>query len=109
MPLQAGFEYGALVLEGSVTLEDGPLTTGTFLYLGCGRTTLELRTTGAARMLLVGGEPFREEVQLWWNFVARSQPEIDLARADWESGRRFGEVRGYPGARIGAPPLPRAV
>ena len=49
---------------------------------------------------------------MWWNFVARTPDEIVAARADWEAGRRFGEVRGYAGARLEAPaflarPVPR--
>ena len=71
--------------------------------------SLQLRTSAAARVLLIGGEPFGEEVLLWWNFVARTNAEIETARADWEAGRRFGEeVRGYPGARLAAPQLPWA-
>ncbi len=45
---------------------------------------------------------------MWWNFVARTHEEIVDARADWEAGRRFGEVRGYDGDRLAAPPLPAA-
>lgn len=107
VPLQAHFEYGALALEGAVTLSGERLEPGTFLYLGCGRSALALATDAPGRVLLIGGEPFPEEVRLWWNFVARTQAEIESARADWESGRVFGEVRGYPGARIAAPPLLR--
>ena len=40
---------------------------------------------------------------MWWNFVARTAEEIVAAREDWQAGRRFGEVRGYPGARLDAP------
>ena len=57
-------------------------------------------------MLLIGGEPFAEEVRLWWNFVARTPEEIAQARADWEAGQRFGTVSGYPGDRLAAPELP---
>jgi redox-sensitive bicupin YhaK (pirin superfamily) len=106
VPLHGGYEYGALVLEGSVVVDGEPLAAGTFLYLGCGRTALDLETRSAARMLLIGGEPFGEEVRLWWNFVARSEAEIEQARADWESGTRFGTVDGYPGERLAAPDLP---
>ena len=42
---------------------------------------------------------------MWWNFVGRSSEEITQARADWAAGR-FGEVRGYPGEPLAAPPLP---
>jgi len=105
LPLQPEFEYGVLVLEGEVSVEDESLAIGTLLYLGCGRGALRLRASAAARALLVGGKPFGEEVLLWWNFVARTKTEISAAQADWEASR-FGEVRGYPGERLPAPPLP---
>jgi len=37
--------------------------------------------------------------------VQRSGEEIALAREDWGAGR-FGEVHGYPGDPLEAPPLP---
>lgn len=43
---------------------------------------------------------------MWWNFIGRSGEEIAEARADWMSGTRFGEVRGYEGASLPAPDLP---
>lgn len=43
---------------------------------------------------------------MWWNFVARTQQEIEQAREDWTSGSRFGEVKGYDGAPLPAPALP---
>ena len=44
---------------------------------------------------------------MWWNFVARDHDEIVQMRADWESHTpRFGEVRGYDGPPLPAPPMP---
>ncbi|MGH3177391.1 MAG: hypothetical protein ACRDPF_26400 [Streptosporangiaceae bacterium] len=37
--------------------------------------------------------------------MARSAGEITRAREDWVADR-FGEVCGYPGAPLAAPPLP---
>jgi redox-sensitive bicupin YhaK (pirin superfamily) len=105
LPLRPEFEYGVLVLDGSVTVEAEPMAVGTLLYLGCNRTALALRGATAARVLLIGGMPFGEEILLWWNLVARSRAEIAAALADWEAGR-FGEVQGYAGAALTAPPLP---
>jgi redox-sensitive bicupin YhaK (pirin superfamily) len=105
IPLHAHFEYGALVLAGAARLQGEPLAPGAFLYLGCGRSALDLETQAPARVLLIGGEPFPEEVRLWWNFVARTRAEIEAARTQWEEGRGFGEVRGYPGSRLAAPAL----
>lgn len=56
--------------------------------------------------MLLGGEPFEEELVMWWNFVGRSQEEITRAREDWMSGDRFGTVHGYDGPPIPAPALP---
>ncbi len=43
---------------------------------------------------------------LWWNFIGRTQSDIEQARADWMTGSRFGEVKGYDGAPLPAPELP---
>jgi redox-sensitive bicupin YhaK (pirin superfamily) len=58
-----------------------------------------------ARFFVLGGAPFGERLLMWWNFVGRSGEEIAQAREDWVAGR-FGEVRGYPGEPLAAPPLP---
>ncbi|MFE5915101.1 pirin [Streptomyces wedmorensis] len=43
---------------------------------------------------------------LWWNFVGRTDEEIREAREQWMTGDRFGEVKGYGGARLDAPEVP---
>ncbi len=63
------------------------------------------------RLMLLGGEPFDERLTMWWNYVARDHDEIVEARRAWEDAAtspstRFGEVHGYPGSRIPAPPMP---
>ena len=74
--------------------------------LGAGRSRVALAApAGPLRLLLIGGAPFGEAVLMWWNFVARTSAEIEEAREDWAAGRRFGEVTGYPGARLDAPPF----
>ena len=108
LPLRADFEYGVLVLEGDARLGEEHLQPGTLLYLPPGRTQLSLETTAAARILLLGGEPFAEGILMWWNFVGRSKDEIVQVSRDWNAGRRFGEVHGYDGARLVAPMPPWA-
>ncbi|MBS2080438.1 pirin-like C-terminal cupin domain-containing protein, partial [Mycobacterium tuberculosis] len=69
-------------------------------YLSPGRTQLHLRNVGKrpARMLLLGGTPFTEELVMWWNFVGRSHEDIVNYRRLWEDGDdRFGAVHGYRG------------
>jgi quercetin 2,3-dioxygenase len=103
LPLTAAFEHAALVLAGAATVEGEALTPGTLLYLGTRRERLAVACAGAARVLLVGGAPFGENVLLWWNFVARRVEEMEEATRAWNHGERFGEVHGSPSPRLIAP------
>jgi quercetin 2,3-dioxygenase len=106
LPLRPDFEYGVLVLAGTVTVDGVPLEPGPMLYLGVGRRELALAAQRTARLLLLGGEPFDERIVMWWNFIGRDHDEIVAARAEWMSGQRFGTVRGYAGDPLPAPPMP---
>ncbi|MER8192496.1 pirin family protein [Streptomyces microflavus] len=106
LPLDPDFEYAVLSMSGEAEVDGVPVLPGSMLYLGCGRTELPLRALSDAGLMLLGGEPFEEEIVMFWNFIARSGEEIVQARNDWEKGSRFGEVRGYDGARLPAPELP---
>jgi redox-sensitive bicupin YhaK (pirin superfamily) len=53
---------------------------------------------GIARVLLLGGTPFTEELVMWWNFVGRSHQDIVTYRELWQRhDERFGAVDGYQG------------
>lgn len=106
VPLLPEFEHALVPLTGDCELDGRALGTDTLYYLGCGRRELALATgRSPGRALLLGGAPFGETVLMWWNFVARTTAEIVSAREDWEAGRRFGEVGGYDGPRLAAPPF----
>jgi len=102
VPLTAAFEHGALVLSGVASVGGEVLAPGALLYFSPGREELTLRTEGAARILLIGGTPFGEEILVWWNFVARTREEIAQATRDWNAGR-FGAVHGSPAPALVAP------
>lgn len=110
LPLFRDFEHATLVLTGAAQIDGVELAPGPLLYLGTGRSQLSLARppdAPAATLLLLGGEPFPEQLVMWWNFVARSHDEIVQARTDWAAGGdRFGQVPGYPGAPLDAPPMP---
>ncbi|WP_329237305.1 pirin family protein [Streptomyces sp. NBC_01460] len=106
LPLDPGYEYAVLSMSGEAEVDGVPVLPGSMLYLGCGRSELPLRATSDAGLMLLGGEPFEEEIIMWWNFVARTQDEIRQAREDWMTGDRFGAVHGYDGAPLPAPALP---
>ena len=107
LPLQPEFEYGLLPLTGELTINGEKFQADEFAYLGCGREQLSLQLGAGTQALLLGGEPFAEPVQMWWNFVASNKAAITEAQAQWESGdARFGTVGDGSARRLVAPPLP---
>ena len=103
LPLRADFEHAVLCLDGEIRVEGEALAPGTLLYLGTGRESLRIETDAAAHLLLVGGEPFAEDVLLWWNFVARTPQDMAQATDDWNHGERFGVMPGTGLPRLVAP------
>jgi redox-sensitive bicupin YhaK (pirin superfamily) len=108
LPLRPDFEYAVLCLAGTIDVDGLPLAPGPLLYLGTGRSDLVLQAEQAGRVLLLGGEPFEEQIVMWWNFVGRSHDDIVRDREDWMSGTRFGAVGGFDGDPLPAPVLPTA-
>ncbi|GAA1977809.1 pirin family protein [Isoptericola halotolerans] len=118
------FEHGLLVDDGDARLETDAVPPGALAYTAPGRARLTVAAgESPVRAVLLGGEPFAEDVVMWWNFVGRTHEEIVRARADWaaqltdlddggtdfEPGageRRFGRVDGYAGGPLRAPALP---
>lgn len=107
------FEHGILVDTGTVDLFDTTVQRAELGCVGTGvpRLMLANRTDETARLLLLGGTPFGEDIVMWWNFVARDHDEIVAFREEWErESDRFGQVAGYQGTldRLPAPALPNA-
>lgn len=92
LPLDPSFEHAVMPLEGSVTIDGQEVHDGEMLYLGTRRSEIDIKTSGAARLLVIGGTPFGKDVLLWWNFVGRTQEDMVEATEDWNAGRRFGSV-----------------
>ncbi|QXA51910.1 pirin family protein [Corynebacterium freneyi] len=73
-----------------------------------------------AVLILLAGDPYGEDLLMFWNFVGDDESAVRSAREDWENvetrASRFGVVEGYPGFdgeptraqidRIPAPPMP---
>ncbi|MFE1442602.1 pirin family protein [Streptomyces sp. NPDC058739] len=111
LAVDPGFEHGVLVDRGSVRVAGTVLARAELGYVHPGPTALTLHNESAApaRIVLLGGAPFEEEIVMWWNFIGRSHDDIARAREDWENhSDRFGAVSGYPGDRLPAPALPHA-
>lgn len=106
LPLRAEWEHALLLVEGDAVVAEHPLAHNDTLYLGDSRDAVTVESTDGALLFLLGGEPFEDDIVMWWNFAGRSHDEIAEAREEWEAASaRFGEVDGHD-VRIPAPPLP---
>jgi hypothetical protein len=113
LEVDPAFEHGVLLDQGVVEVAGTALAIADLAFQAAGSNRLEVVNRGQspARVLLLGGPPFPEQLVMWWNFVGRSHEDIASYRQMWEShDARFGAVRGYQGAasRLPAPPLPNA-
>ncbi len=106
IPLQHTFENALAIIQGSVVVNGKEVLPGSIVYLGAQRDSVIVKTYAGARMILLGGEPFEEQLFMWWNFVGRNRDEIELAAKEWNAGSAFGEVAPMGLPRIVAPDFP---
>jgi len=106
LPLNPNFEYGILPLIGTIDIAHETVDINTLLYLPCGKSSMPIRVKKDSRILIIGGEPFKEDILIWWNFVARTKAEMIEAVNAWNNHTAFGEVKGYQGEELSPPSLP---
>jgi quercetin 2,3-dioxygenase len=116
IPLEGDFEHGLLLVRGRLLADGKPVPPRALAHIARGRDSVELTAAEDAEartvVMLLGGEPFEEDLLIWWNFVARSHEEIVALREAWNGegpawfSPRFGEVKGFEGDRVPAPPVP---
>lgn len=105
LPLNPTFEYGILPLIGNIKIANEVVNIETLLYLPCGQLEIPVQLQKGSRVLIIGGEPFKEDILIWWNFVARTKEEMLAAANAWNNQTAFGEVKGYQGERLTPPSL----
>ncbi|PJJ65609.1 pirin family protein [Compostimonas suwonensis] len=116
LPVDASFEHGVLADTGRVRVEGTWAEPSQLAYVDTGRSVLRLEaeTDAPARVLLVGGVPFGEQIVMWWNFIGRSHEEVVEFRRQWQAEviagedphGRFGAIPSYDGSALPAPELP---
>lgn len=107
LSLSTEFEYGILIVQGETQINAEQFLVNELAYVRRGLSHITLRLSAGSRVIVLGGQPFSEEVLLWWNFVGHSKDDIAKAHHDWKNkAPRFGTVEGYDGARLVAPDLP---
>jgi hypothetical protein len=111
--LDPAFEHGVLLDEGELTVAGSPLSAHQLAHLAPGPSSAVLRAGEAgARIVLLGGPPFGEQIVMWWNFIGRDHDEVVEARRRWnaEQGQdaagRFGTFDYPDDAWLPAPELP---
>ncbi|WP_092666399.1 pirin family protein [Agrococcus carbonis] len=116
LDLRGDFEHGVLALTDGVTVDDVPVPRGAIAYAAPGREALLVSASRDAVAILLGGEPFAEEIVMFWNFIGTDHDEVQAARDEWmrerdagESARpRFGTVVDDAALPLAAPRLPTA-
>jgi quercetin 2,3-dioxygenase len=95
------------VVAGEVVVESTTVGVDQLLYLGVNRRNLHVRSEQGGRMIMLGGQPFGEDIVMWWNFIGRSHQEIVEFRSAWERrDPRFPPIVSRSENVMEAPPMP---
>ena len=107
------FEHGLLMVEGEFESEGEMLKEAELVYFEAGQQQIEISVKTKTKLVLIGGEPFKERLVMWWNFIARSHSEIEEMRAMWNDPENrqtgednFGMFEDEVGDWIPAPDMP---
>lgn len=108
--LQAGFEYGILVVVGALDFAGQHFEQDKLIRFDdadiLDRKNVQITAKKGTRVMFIGGEPLAQNVLLWWNFVADNKAELEQSIDDWNNHHpRFGDVVSSL-KRLVAPPLP---
>jgi redox-sensitive bicupin YhaK (pirin superfamily) len=85
-------EMAIYPVKGDVVIDAATLPVRTMATLRAGEST-KVNAQGAARFVVVGGEPLDAPRHMWWNFVSSRKERIIAASEDWKA-MRMGRVPG---------------
>ena len=96
--LDPSFEHAVVPVDHPVKV--GPGADGAIVepgwvgYLPAGAEELVVESARPGVAMLVGGTPFEARPRMFWNFVARTNDELEQAYRDWQgrNTERFAEV-----------------
>jgi len=106
-------EHGFLCDTGALAAGGVHAKPGEIVYCPAGPSVITLQgdPSEPTRLLVLGGEPFGEQIVMWWNFIGRSHEEVAGFREDWQRQRAGapGRYGVFPHAwehTLAAPELP---
>jgi len=90
-------EHGLLCDTGLLTVGEATAKPGEIVFHAAGirRITVEAGPDEPARLLVLGGAPFGEQIVMWWNFIGRSHDEVGGFREAWQQARETGGSESY--------------
>lgn len=111
---QDGFEYGFLVLKGTLKVNGQNYTQDELVVLSdcTADDNAVLWADAGTHLMLLGGEPLPHPTVIWWNFVADNVEDLRTAVKDWNDGHeRFGNINldGTQLRRLVAPEVPEGL
>jgi redox-sensitive bicupin YhaK (pirin superfamily) len=115
IPVPGDHEHGLLCDTGTLTVGPATAGRGEILFQPAGAASIVVRAGehAPARFLVLGGEPFGEQIVMWWNFVGGSHDDVVAFREDWQRQRtapstpgRYGRFPGVWASTLPAPELP---
>ena len=106
IPIDAGADERAVYLAIGEAEIDGMTMAINTLYVLKPGIAMTLRSANGGRVMLCGGEAFKTERHVWWNFVSSRKDRIDQAKEDWKAGR-FAKVAGDDKEFIPIPEIPK--
>jgi quercetin 2,3-dioxygenase len=87
--VNASHEHGFLCDTGSVAVGGAVAQPGEIVFQPAGASAITLKASPSepTRILVLGGQPFGEQIVMWWNFIGRSHDEVASFREDWQRQR----------------------
>lgn len=93
LKVRKDFEHAVLAENAQVTVNSVSTPHRCLAYIPVGSDTLVIAAgEEGARVILLGGLPFDEQIVMWWNFIARSHDEIVEYRRRYQAELGFDPV-----------------
>lgn len=93
LELDRTFDHAIVPLDGRLRVGMDVVEEGWLALVPAGIDELPIDVRDDCRVLVLGGEPLGERIQMWWNFVGRDRDEITAAYREWRDRTdRFGDV-----------------